>query len=325
VRLRDADRHAWAALLAAPTTDARGRVALTAVRSAVAAAGAAGVRGHALLAACRAAALPAAAAAAAAAAGLSPADMSADDLVGAVRRLRAAAIVHRFEVDDDTGGALTTGGGALFVLRWRTAPFWVYPYRVVARPPAAEAPLPAPASAATPRPGSRVGRRPRVVEFDHAGGRPLGPLVALDAGPDRPLVAAVRARLVTTLMRLPGASQALVLAALRRTDVPGRAVLAELAALERAGVVRRTCVAVPPPPPPPPPGGGGGGAAARAAARRALAAHLSSPAAGVVALPPEPLDDVDDDVPELTGRGRGVETHYWVSLACVDALPEAVG
>jgi len=97
-----------------------------------------------------------------------------------------------------------------------------------------------------------------------------------------------------------------------------------LAALERAGVVRRTCVAVPPPPPPPLPRGGEGGAgAARAAARRALVARLSSPATGVVTLPPEPLDDLDDDVPELTGRGRGVETHYWVSLACVDALPEA--
>jgi len=70
-----------------------------------------------------------------------------------------------------------------------------------------------------------------------------------------------------------------VLAALRRRDVPGRAVLGALAALERAGVVRRTCVAVPPPPPPPPPllqGGKreAGGSAPRGAHAAVVAARF---------------------------------------------------
>lgn len=302
-RLAAEDDAAWTALLAAAAGDGHHHVALRALRAALTAAGVGGVRGHALVTTLRGVELPAADWGAEPL--TLPASLTASDVVAAVRAGRAAGAVHRYELSDDTG-AFTTGGGALFVARATTAAFRVYPYRVV-RPPQSSS-------------SSRPGRSSRVVQFDHAAGVPLAPLSALDGSPDEALTADLRGRLLAILMRTPGASQAVVLAAVRRTDVPARAVLSQLAALERAGRVSRTCV--------------GGllpraaalsaaieGVGDRSAARRALAAQLAAPAGGVVAVPPPSLADLEDDVPEIMGTGRGLVTHYWVTARAVDTVP----
>lgn len=302
-RLAAEDDAAWAALLVAASGDGRHHVALRALRAALAAAGVGGVRGHALLTTLRGVELPAADGCAVPL--TPPGTLTPAEVVAAVRAGRAAGAVHRYELNDDTG-AFTTGGGALFVARATTAAFRVYPYRIV------RAPLPA---------SSLSGRRSsRVVQFDHGAGVPLAPLSSLDGTPDEKLTAALRSRLLTILMRSPGASQAVVLAAVRRSDVPGRAVLSQLAALERAGRVRRTCVGGLPPPAAAL-SAARGSVGDRVAARRTLAARLAAPVGGVVAVPPPSLADLEDDVPEITGTGRELVTHYWVTAKTVDTVP----